>query len=43
MNDAMITFLEIVSHTAPYSISWALGIKAYRFIVDAMTGRNARI
>lgn len=43
MNDAMTTFLQIVYHTAPYSISWALGIKAYRFIVDAMTGRNARI
>lgn len=43
MNEAMTTFLEIVKSAAPYSIFWALGIKAYKFIVAAMTGDDARL
>ena len=43
MNEAMTAFLEIVKTAAPYSIFWSLGIKAYRFIVAAMTGEDARL
>lgn len=43
MNDAMIAFVELVKVTAPFSISWALGIKAYRFLVSAFTGRDPRL
>lgn len=43
MNEAMVSFLEIVKVCAPYSIAWALGIKAYRFIVGAMTGKDVSI
>lgn len=43
MNEAMTSFISLVQVCAPYSICWALGIKAYRFIVNAFTGRDARI
>lgn len=43
MNEAMLSFIEIVKQCAPYSLAWALGIKAYRFIVNAMTGKDARL
>lgn len=43
MNEAFLCFIEIVKITAPYSLAWAFGIKAYRFVVDAFTGRDARI
>lgn len=43
MNDAMISFLELVKACAPYSIAWSLGIKAYRFVVNAFVGRDARL
>lgn len=43
MNEAMLSFIELVKICAPFSISWALGIKAYRFIVNAFTGRDARL
>ncbi len=43
MNEAFSSFISIVNAVAPYSIAWALGIRAYRFIVDAMTGKDADI
>lgn len=43
MNEAFSSFISIVNSVAPYSIAWALGIRAYRFIVDAMTGKDADI
>lgn len=43
MNDAMTSFLELVRYAAPYSLAWALGVKAYKFIVGAMTGKDVSI
>lgn len=40
MNDAFLCFIEIVKEIAPYSIAWGLGIRAYRYIVGAMTGKE---
>lgn len=40
MNEAMTSFISIVTEVAPYSIFWALGIKAYKFIVGALTGKD---
>ena len=41
MEEAFTSFLEIVKICAPYSLAWSLGIKAYRFVVNAFTGRDA--
>lgn len=43
MNEAMITFLEIVKAVVPYSIAWGLGIKAYRFVVGCFLGKDVSI
>lgn len=43
MNEAMLSFLEIIKVVAPYTLSWGLGIKAYRFVTNAMLGKDARI
>ena len=43
MNEAMISFLALVTASAPYTIAWVFGIKAYRFIVNALSGKDARI
>lgn len=43
MNEAMQSFLVLVSNSAPYSLAWIFGIKAYRFIVNALSGKDARI
>lgn len=43
MNDAFSSFLAIVTVTAPYSIAWALGIRAYKFVVGAMTGKDSDV
>lgn len=43
MNEAMLTFLEIVKYTAPYSIAWGLGIKAYNYILNAFLGKDAKL
>lgn len=43
MNEAMLSFIELVKECAPYSLAWVMGIKAYRFVVNALTGRDARI
>lgn len=43
MDDAFLAFIEIVKAVAPYSIAWALGIRAFRFIVGAITGKDVSI
>lgn len=43
MNEAMLSFIEIVKAVAPYSLAWALGIKAYKFIVGCFTGKDVSI
>lgn len=43
MQEAMLSFLELVKFCAPYSIAWGLGIKAYRFVTNAMLGKDARL
>lgn len=43
MNEAMLSFLEIVKVCAPWSLAWVFGVKAYCFVVDALSGRNARL
>lgn len=43
MNEAMLAFIEIVKVCAPYSLAWALGIKAYKFIVGAMSGKDVNL
>lgn len=43
MNEAMLSFLAIVEGLVPYTIAWGLGIKAYRYLTDALLGRNAKI
>lgn len=43
MNEAMLAVLELVKTVAPYDLAWRFGIKAYRYIVDALTGRDPRL
>lgn len=43
MNDAFSSFISIVNEVAPYSIAWALGVRAYRFIIGAMTGKDVSL
>ena len=43
MSEAMLSFLELVKEAAPYALSWALGIKAFRFLVNALSGGNAKL
>lgn len=43
MNDAMASFIEIVKYVSPYSIAWGLGIKAYKFVVGALLGKDVSI
>ena len=43
MSEAFSSFIAIVNAIAPYSISWSLGIRAYNFIVGAMTGKDASV
>lgn len=40
MNEAFSSFISIVNAVAPYSIAWALGIRAFRFVVGALTGKE---
>ena len=40
MNDAFACFIEIAKTCAPYSLAWAFGVKAYRFVVGAFTGKD---
>ena len=43
MNDAFSSFISIVNEVAPYIIAWALGVRAYRFIIGAMTGKDVSL
>ena len=43
MNDAFSSFISLVNAVAPYSIAWALGVRAFRFIIGAMTGKDVTI
>lgn len=43
MNDAMLSFLEIVRAVVPYSVAWGLGIKAYNFVMGAFLGKDVSI
>jgi len=43
MNEAMLSFIEIIKTVAPYSLSWALGIRAFRFVVGAIVGKDVSI
>lgn len=40
MNDAMLSFLEIVKACVPYSLAWSFGIMAYNYVVGAITGKD---
>lgn len=37
------SFASIVAILAPIDIGWIFGLKAYHFIVDTLTGRNAHL
>ncbi len=43
MNDAMLSFLELVKTVVPYSLAWGLGIKAYKFVVGTILGKDMSI
>lgn len=43
MQDAMSSFLVICGDVAPYAIFWALGMRAFRFVVGAITGKDVDI
>lgn len=43
MNEAMLSFLALVEGLVPYTIAWGLGIKAYRYVTNALLGRDAQI
>lgn len=43
MSEAFNSFIEIVKACAPYSLAWALGVRAYRFVVDCFTGKDADV
>ena len=43
MNEAMLCFLELVKTVLPWDLSWRIGFKAYRFVLDALTGRDPRL
>lgn len=43
MNEAMLTFLEVVKAVTPWALSWGFGIKAYRYLVGALLGKDPMI
>lgn len=43
MNEAMLSFLEIVKEITPWVLSWGFGIKAYRYVVGAFLGKDPMI
>ena len=43
MNDAMLSFIEIINYVTPYVVSWGLGIKAFRFVVGCFLGKDVSI
>lgn len=43
MNDAISAIVEVFKATIPYSLAWAFGMKAYRFMVKCFTGEDANV
>ena len=43
MNEAFLSFINIVEEVVPYSLAWALGVRAFRFVVGALTGKDVSI
>lgn len=43
MNEAMLSFLSLIEAIIPFSLAWGLGIKAYRFVIGAFLGKDARL
>ena len=43
MNEAFLSFINIVQEVSPYALAWALGVRAFRFIVGALTGKDVTI
>ena len=43
MNEAFLSFINIVGQVSPYALAWALGVRAFRFIVGALTGKDVTI
>lgn len=43
MNEAMLSFVEIVQYVTPYCVSWGLGIKAFKFVVGCFLGKDVSI
>ena len=43
MPEAMESFMVIVRDVAPYSIFWALGMRAFRFVIGVITGKDVEI
>ena len=40
MTEPMLCFLEIVKEVTPWAIAWGLGIKAYRYVLNAFLGKD---
>lgn len=43
MNEAFTSFISLASSVAPYALAWALGVRAFRFVVGAITGKDVTI
>jgi len=43
MTEYAEAFLELVKYCAGPALIWAFGIKAFRFIIGAITGTDARL
>lgn len=43
MNEYAEAFLELVKYAAGPSLMWAFGMKAFKFIVGALTGRDVSL
>ena len=43
MNEAFLSFINIVEEVSPYSLAWALGVRAFRFVVGALTGKDVSV
>lgn len=43
LSDFINSFVDIIGVVAPIDVAWILGVLGYRFIVDALTGRNASL
>lgn len=43
MNEAMTSFISLVTFVTPYAVAWSLGTRAFNFIVGALTGKDVSI